>query len=350
MPQPDAASAFAWWPPLDSWLDQLAPRVECWTPHPTLGLDRGRIVRAALDGVELRESWLWHPSVKAVDSPTGGGRAQLKIDAQFAVWVAANSNVDLGTIAMSEPTRLWFPSGTAELRAGAHSLRDLGNNMSDLGPSEIAVDVWCDSVAAAPPGSWAIEPPREDSAVEELERQLTRYLMAVEWLSKQMPQCYAWAAEVVKVVVPLRGGEGLFRSGSSPDLPGVVQLDLLNELQILEGLVHEAAHLHLFRAEAAAALVDPNDDARFPSPLRPEPRPLRGILLAYHALAYICALYGGVLALAESADQRVVVQCADLRAKAKDAEQVLVAERRRLTPAGRAFVDRAQIELRSFHA
>ena len=86
--------------------------------------------------------------------------------------------------------------------------------------------------------------------------------------------------------------DGALVSCSSPEVPGFIRITRCREpLKLLEMLVHETAHLYLFRAEAAAPLIDPSSTLSFSSPLRHEPRPLRGILLALHACAYIAAAY-----------------------------------------------------------
>jgi HEXXH motif-containing protein len=348
--EPTAARAFAWRPPLDRWLDELGRGVEQWSPNPALGLDREALARCVLSGVELREPWLWHPTAQAVNLPEGVRVDPLFADTQFAVWIAAHSEDDLGTVTLPQRMRLWFPSGPDWIEAGTHGLGSIAERMAEPAIADVAVDAWCDCVGAELAGSWAAQPPTTDAEIEEFERQLARLLSCLEWLSSAMPECHAWVLDVARVIVPLRGSGGGFRSGSAPDLPGAIHLDLLSELQILEGLIHESAHCHLFRAEAAAALVDPADDARFPSPLRPEPRPLRGVLLAYHALAYICVLYGRLLAIANAGGDTVATAYDDLRARAQDAEQVLVAERGRLTSAGAAFFDRTQAELGDVYA
>jgi HEXXH motif-containing protein len=73
----------------------------------------------------------------------------------------------------------------------------------------------------------------------------------------------------------------------------------------LESIVHESAHLHLYMALAQEPLIDPDHDGHYKSPLRPDPRPLRGILLAYHALAYIAALFADVSRLDDASSERL---------------------------------------------
>ena len=117
-------------------------------------------------------------------------------------------------------------------------------------------------------------------------------------------------------------------------------LTLHNELQAIEALVHESAHQHLFMAETAGALVDPRHTAIYKSPLRDDPRPLRGVLLACHALAYIAAYYTDALQASLSAARRLESHISETRHKLHDALKILLANRQYLTAHGGDFLDR----------
>jgi HEXXH motif-containing protein len=119
----------------------------------------------------------------------------------------------------------------------------------------------------------------------------------------------------------------------------VVFLTLHNELQAIEALVHESAHQHLFMAEATSALVDPRHTSVYKSPLRDDPRPLRGVLLACHALAYIAAFYTDALNGSVSAARRVEVHLSATRKKLTEALDILLANRQHLTAEGYDFLD-----------
>jgi HEXXH motif-containing protein len=81
-------------------------------------------------------------------------------------------------------------------------------------------------------------------------------------------------------------------------------------------------------------------DRRFPSPLKPEPRPLRGVMLAYHALAYITELYDAVRELDVIADEEAFeLQLVELRTAAMDAEATCMSARPFLTERGQQFLD-----------
>jgi HEXXH motif-containing protein len=121
-------------------------------------------------------------------------------------------------------------------------------------------------------------------------------------------------------------------------MPGLIQVAALNgPVAALEGLVHESAHHHFRMLEAAGPISTPHDNDRYPSPLRADPRPLRNVLLATHALQHVVAFYDGAL--------EVGLLAADWsrRRNALDAlfnEGVATVSRNRsrLTPRGRALL------------
>jgi HEXXH motif-containing protein len=120
-----------------------------------------------------------------------------------------------------------------------------------------------------------------------------------------------------------------------------------HEVQTVEALVHESAHQHLFTAEAAGALVDPHHTALYKSPLRADARPLRGVLLACHALAYIAAYYTDALRESIAPAQLLETQLERTRHKFNDALSVLLTNNRHLTIEGRDFLDRT-VEVGSY--
>jgi HEXXH motif-containing protein len=93
-------------------------------------------------------------------------------------------------------------------------------------------------------------------------------------------------------------------------------------------------------AEAESALVDPDHEGLYSSPLRPEPRPLRGILLAYHAIAYICAFYEEVISAGLGQAGICMAELPPMREKLAAAGEVLNANKQHLTSAGLRFLER----------
>jgi HEXXH motif-containing protein len=185
--------------------------------------------------------------------------------------------------------------------------------------------------------------PEDETKLQAELRTLIRALTVAE---QSLPDCFSWVRSRTQVIIPLRQLSGEHSSSSSASaVPGVVFLTIHNELQAIEALVHETAHQHLFVAEAEGALIDRNHKSTYKSPLREDPRPLRGILLACHALAYIAAYYSDALRQSLAASQRLEAQISENRHKLNDALSIVLANRQHLTAAGNSFVDRtAEVE------
>ena len=157
-----------------------------------------------------------------------------------------------------------------------------------------------------------------------------------------MPACWRWLEGLCKVVSFLKGRDRTtLWSFSQPDFPGIVFIDMhLGVVPSIELMVHESAHLYFNIAESAAPLLAPNHSALYWSPLRKDPRPLRGIFLAFHALAFMGAAYREMLHCAW-ADQDVVMhELEGIRRSLRLTEPVLNAARGHLTHDGISFLTR----------
>jgi HEXXH motif-containing protein len=237
---------------------------------------------------------------------------------------------------------VWTPAGGIKISAGSHDLQEVAQQVTGSAwPVSIALDAWCHSIGFALDASWAEAGSISDEEEAGFQRNVIDFLHAMNWADSVLPEVGDWLTSVTKVAIPLRwDGEpgSVFRSGSTVEIPGMVALDLFGgEIQILEALVHESAHQHLYVAETEAPLIAPGCEERFRSPLRPEPRPLRGLMLAYHALAYICLFYE------EAARTGLVTPTgalSELQSQRAEAESTLLANRHLLTPAGREFLER----------
>lgn len=109
----------------------------------------------------------------------------------------------------------------------------------------------------------------------------------------------------------------------------------------LATLVHEAAHALLFAATEGAPLAENGPEERFPSPLRPDPRPMNGLCHAcfvsarmVHALD--CA--GEVFAPEDQAEAR---RLRDGAWRAHAAAWTVIRANARLTPPGATLLDAA---------
>jgi hypothetical protein len=342
------AAPWAWRPSKNAWFRGLLVPITAWRPDPALELDGSALVRRLCEAAEGNEEWLFHPLINPLVLAHG---QRLSSDFQLAVWIAGHSSTSLGSVRVPQPLWTWSPDGGVAVPPGLHDLDSLASATAKSSwPFDIALDVWSDSIGFPYPTnfsypndwSWSAHRPLSDARRGRLETEVRIFMSAVNGLSSALPECIEWTATVTRVVVPLcRDVDTKFKSGSRTDLPGVVFFDLHGGAhQICEALVHESAHQHLCIEEAAGPLVEPAHQGTYSSPLRPDPRPLRGILLAYHALVYMCLYYAECIGRGIGHGQEDELE--GLRRKTDDGERVLADNARNLTPAGVAFFERTR--------
>lgn len=328
-----------WQPSGSAWFARLHELASRWQPSPELGIEGDRLRRTIQESAAKDARWLMHPCVNALTLPRPDTKAQR--DFQLALWTAMNTGEELGSVTLAGPVWAWSPSGGMKVAPGSYELAALAAILRGHDDdSPLPVDPWARSIKVPFHQLW--RDLKQFGAAEQasLKSELEILLRAIVAADRYLPDCLAWARSRTKVVIPLRRLSGEHASSSSAsELPGVVFLTLHHEVQAIEALVHESAHQHLFTAEAAGALVDPRHTALYKSPLRVDARPLRGILLACHALAYIAAFYSDALRESIASARFLEDQLEGTRLKLDDALGILLARRAHLTAAGRDFVD-----------
>jgi HEXXH motif-containing protein len=277
-------------PDLRPWCARLVEEAARWRPDPSLGVEVNRIVEVIERAGAAAEAWLAHPCMNRLTLLEADGR--LDRDIRLVTWVAAHTDATLGTVTLDQPAWRWLRAGTAaEIPAGRHDLNRLVAADVPLRDQVIAIDPYCLATGFPLRHSWSAPlAPAESSLLDATVRETGHALAS---LARLLPDCVHWAAAVVHVIVPLCSESAAsWSSGSQPELPGLIHLSgLTGPVVALEGLVHEAAHHHCTMLEASGPLIDPGHRDLYPSPLRVEPRPLRNVLLAVHALRHIVAFY-----------------------------------------------------------
>ncbi|CAB3802406.1 hypothetical protein LMG28614_05602 [Paraburkholderia ultramafica] len=327
-----------WIPDQRAWCEDVARGAEAWSPAPGLCLPvdefRKGIRRAADEGLD----WILHPCMSRLTQATPVEPAR---DLILAAWVAGHTGCP-GEIELTSPVELWSAAGDKKMRAGRCALRALGAAMVERGPTQLALDLWCRSTGVVTAGSWAsLDNTSLSSRRPELTQSIHQFLTLMSALAQATPSLLAWVLAATRVLRPLVPIAGYARSSHDPEVPGLIEADLSRgPTQTIELIAHETAHLHLRAAQAAAPLVDPHHRSTYHSPLRREPRPLIGILLAYHALAYICAALRQVTAAAILSPKTAARALDDLARRCDDARATMDRARCHLTPAGAQFLDR----------
>jgi HEXXH motif-containing protein len=97
-----------------------------------------------------------------------------------------------------------------------------------------------------------------------------------------------WVAKVLRGILPLAPATQMHRSGSYMMRPGVIACSLPAPAEIIsELLIHEASHQYFYMLEKLGSVDDGSDSSLYYSPARRIGRPLKYILMAYHAFANI---------------------------------------------------------------
>jgi HEXXH motif-containing protein len=112
-----------------------------------------------------------------------------------------------------------------------------------------------------------------------------------------MPELAGEMAAVLQQVVPVGYDEGRHVSASYQEAIGTVYLSLHpNAMTMVEALIHEFSHNKFNVLFELDAVLENAFSPLYPSPVRPDPRPLHGVLLAVHAFLPVARLYADMLA------------------------------------------------------
>jgi HEXXH motif-containing protein len=138
---------------------------------------------------------------------------------------------------------------------------DKGGNALDLG--------------GRPPGQW----------VRSLDQ-------AIELIGEHLPELRAELDLFIQQLVPVGYDEHTHLSASYQEAIGTIYLSLHpNPMTMAEAVIHELSHNKLYALLELDPLLHNAFSPSYSSPVRPDPRPLHGILLAVHAFLPVEALY-----------------------------------------------------------
>jgi HEXXH motif-containing protein len=195
--------------------------------------------------------------------------------------------------------------------------------------------------------AFEIEPPPAAAAASATERVRAAQALLARGYPELAGEIDGLIGEVVLAAPPGRPGADTFDGASAFMLWGALLLNACrheSRIAMAEALVHESAHSLLFGFAADGPLVENDDDARYASPLRHDPRPLDGVYHAafvsarmHHALAHL--LRAGALDADEGAFARASLET---HVKAFSEGVHVVDAHARLTPMGAAVLEGAR--------
>ena len=105
---------------------------------------------------------------------------------------------------------------------------------------------------------------------------------------------------LMQLLLPVGFDRERHLSASYAEAIGAAYLSLHPDgMTMAEALIHEFSHNKINALARLEPLLENGDGARFGSPLRPDPRPLHGVLLAVHAFVPVARLYERMIEAAD---------------------------------------------------
>ena len=121
---------------------------------------------------------------------------------------------------------------------------------------------------------------------------LQQLASAVDQIARHLPALLDEMRLFLGHVVPVGFLQEDHQSASYPHALGTIYLTLHpRPMMMLEALIHEFQHNKLHALLQLGPILAGDEDLRVASPVRPDPRPLRGVLLAVHAFLPVAELY-----------------------------------------------------------
>jgi HEXXH motif-containing protein len=157
---------------------------------------------------------------------------------------------------------------------------------------------------------------------------VSRLREAFALVAEHLPELYEEMRWLLRVIVPVGFHEERHASCSYEDAMGAIYLTLHpRPIKLAEAIVHEYQHNKLHAVMRLDPLLRDAGVATHASPLRPDARPLEGVLLAVHAFLPVSRMYRAVTAaggpLTRSRDWGET--CASVEAVHRDAAETLFA-------------------------
>ncbi|MBI3287972.1 MAG: hypothetical protein HYZ74_00455, partial [Elusimicrobia bacterium] len=113
---------------------------------------------------------------------------------------------------------------------------------------------------------------------------------ALDWIAEHSPDLFAEMGAMLRQLVPIGYEAQRHLSASYREAIGTIYLTLHpNVLIITEAIVHEFQHNKLNVGTYTGPMLHNAFSPLYPSPVRPDPRPLFGVLMAVHAFLPVAA-------------------------------------------------------------
>ena len=129
----------------------------------------------------------------------------------------------------------------------------------------------------------------EQLTIQEIQSQCVK---AITMVRSQAGIYLPWIERVLRRIIILKTENDHFKSGSNDYLPGTISLSFPTPAITLgELLIHEVAHQYFFLLSRIGNVDDGSDPNLYYSPIKKRDRPVKSILIAYHAFANVLLYY-----------------------------------------------------------
>jgi HEXXH motif-containing protein len=191
-------------------------------------------------------------------------------------------------------------------------------------------------------------PDKEGNAIDlgghAVEEWVSELGAALEPIARHLPDLRSEMDLFIAQVVPVGYDPVKHLSASYQEVIGTIYMTLHpSRMTLSEALIHEFSHNKLNALFELDEVLENAWSPLYTSPVRPDPRPLHGVLLAVHAFLPVARLYEQMIAAGDPAAQRedFLARFADIRRINREGAELILTEARP-TPIGRGLLDEIQ--------
>ncbi len=285
----------------------------------------------------------------AADRPWSLPASQWTIDSQSTADVRAFCTGELSGQQQEHSWRLPLASPGGDNKPGAPRLSMCP--VLDTGGCSIRLQ----PAALAGLGLAAVEP--TIVAGDDYQREHASLIReALEAIRRYSPETFEQVRDNIRLIAlkPHRGNQ--YTNVSISELPGAMMLTVVNHpLAMADRIIHEFHHHRLFSIEDGDPLLEPNTSpgerlARYYSPWRDDPRPIRGLLHGLYVFIAVGRFWQAIFEAADrSADQPYVVDQLLRIGKQLTLAHDILASNARFTPIGEGAFAQITTDVAALH-
>lgn len=190
------------------------------------------------------------------------------------------------------PGRATFTAGCVEIGGHARALERDDDLFAPIGDSGIVLAL----DDSNPLAMLEAHPNKSGNAIDLGDRTtqvwVDSLVEALAIVERWLPDLHRELCLFIRQIVPVGFDADAHVSASYREAIGTIYLSLHpNAMTMAEALIHEFSHNKLNGLFEIDAVLENPPDATYASPVRPDPRPIAGVLLAVHAFVPVARLY-----------------------------------------------------------